>query len=691
MINILEILHTINKFIINNQMKIDKSVYFTVIAAQLTIYGIFLTFVQFIANIDNDGTYLAVEIKSFYISKKLKISKIIGSNIFLIIVLFSFLVKPILIICNTSISETTKSCITFGWYTFVIIFMVLFACTFVKCTKLTMKIKSIGQNSKYNLILKDIEEDFVKRRNKKLKKELEIIKLQKILRSMKRRYEIDDNCNLLTKYNELTITVLTKYYERKEYEINLLVKKNVCVKNQKPFEYNFKFELRILDDIIKDILEREKKDNEFIKNVFIIRMKILNKSLERKIIDEIKDNQSNQIVKEQDKSRVWLIYKILLKSSDYINLIKDVINMLYIDIPSVSEEAKVIIQYENRKEISHLLGICFELVCNEKMNEIQFIEIFDNVLIEEDFKKVLMQSVIDVFSVDNKPRISEKIIKRLDEHQRVYILAYLLIYHSIYDFREEWKHLELVKLRMILPFTEDFVTILDANKEYIISRFENSIIRHRFNKQMVDVLIHYLRQSMSQKLVIRIFNDNIINVFYLFVFKVVILKENVYYTEYDFSNYKQLKVRFVRFLSEHPELFEDDEILKFLYILRNNTFSKEHDIDIELKDDFSCLILANITITADLISKWSGEGAYVWSSLVKYLLVKTIELEKYNNSEDEKWVIKNVKQDFVGSNKSVDVYVQDITDTYEKYHLTFSYVQKENISRFIYKCLMGIM
>ncbi|GKX66899.1 hypothetical protein [Inconstantimicrobium mannanitabidum] len=690
-------INTIIEFIFGNQMKIDKSVYFTVIVAQLTIYGIFLTFIQFIANIDDEGKnriphYLGIETKSFYINKKLKLSKIVKSEIFLVILILSLFLKPILVIFNLIIDKRMQSIIVFIWYSFAIIYMILFASIFIGCAKLTMQIKQIGENSKYNLLLDEIEENFIKESNRLLRKELEVDKLNQILILMRKLYKRDNRSDLLMRYNKLTKKLLQKYYDKKDYEMRLLVKKSICVRNQEPFEYNFQLELEILNEIIKDALNREVQDEEFIKSIFRIRMKILNKTLERKIINEVKKGKSstNIDIEEHDREKKFFGYELILRSRKYVDLNKYLINMLYTDIPSVSEESKIIIQCENRKEISKLLILYLELVCDGKINETDFLEIFKKILYEEEFKEVLTSEVRQVYSRQYIPQKIENILKMLDDHQKVYILTYLIIYYSIYDFREEWKSFDLVKLRMLLPQKEAFVTILDENKEYIIDRFEKSEINHRFSKKMIEYLIKYLKHNISETLMTNVFNSKVINTFYLFVFKIGILNEEVYHLEYHFNSNKSLRLGLLRFLSKHPELFVYDKFMMFLHVLRNNSFNNEKDLG-DIENDLTCLILSNVKITNELITKWREEGKYLWPSLIKYLLVKITEFQRYSDSKNEKWLINNINQDFVSSNKSVEMYVKYIISIYEKYHLDLSYVQKEKMNKFISRGLLELM
>lgn len=68
--NILEL----GKYFQTNCIEIDKSTYFTVIIGQITIYGILVTFYQFVVSYNGNNElvkkYLGVNVVEYYVKKK---------------------------------------------------------------------------------------------------------------------------------------------------------------------------------------------------------------------------------------------------------------------------------------------------------------------------------------------------------------------------------------------------------------------------------------------------------------------------------------------------------------------------------------------------------------------------------------------------------------------------------------------
>ena len=72
---------------LNNNLSIDKATFFTVIIGQITIYGILLTFYQFVASYQGGEKaatrYLGINITEYFVKKKIKIfNKIISKKMF---------------------------------------------------------------------------------------------------------------------------------------------------------------------------------------------------------------------------------------------------------------------------------------------------------------------------------------------------------------------------------------------------------------------------------------------------------------------------------------------------------------------------------------------------------------------------------------------------------------------------------
>ena len=63
-------LEIMKKYCMNNNLSVDKSTYLTVIFGQITMYGILLTFYQFVADkSDGKKTYLGCNLNECYIKK----------------------------------------------------------------------------------------------------------------------------------------------------------------------------------------------------------------------------------------------------------------------------------------------------------------------------------------------------------------------------------------------------------------------------------------------------------------------------------------------------------------------------------------------------------------------------------------------------------------------------------------------
>lgn len=70
-------LEIMKKYCMNNNLSVDKSTYLTVIFGQITMYGILLTFYQFVASYQGGEKaatrYLGINITEYFVKKKIKI------------------------------------------------------------------------------------------------------------------------------------------------------------------------------------------------------------------------------------------------------------------------------------------------------------------------------------------------------------------------------------------------------------------------------------------------------------------------------------------------------------------------------------------------------------------------------------------------------------------------------------------
>lgn len=102
---------------LNNNLSIDKATFFTVIIGQITIYGILLTFYQFVASYQGGEKaatrYLGINITEYFVKKKIKIfNKIISKKMFGVLLILEILYKPFMTIYGDTLGASTITQIT---------------------------------------------------------------------------------------------------------------------------------------------------------------------------------------------------------------------------------------------------------------------------------------------------------------------------------------------------------------------------------------------------------------------------------------------------------------------------------------------------------------------------------------------------------------------------------------------------
>ena len=93
----------IYKYIISNNLNIDKGTFFTIIIGEVTVYGVILAFYQFLAsykfNENSIDRYLGIKVIDYYIYKYLGFfNRIISSKIFKVCIVLHIFYKPFLLI-----------------------------------------------------------------------------------------------------------------------------------------------------------------------------------------------------------------------------------------------------------------------------------------------------------------------------------------------------------------------------------------------------------------------------------------------------------------------------------------------------------------------------------------------------------------------------------------------------------------
>ncbi len=660
-------INIVSEYIKNNNLYIDKSIYITVVIGQLTIYGIMLTFYQFIASYKNSANqYLGILITEYYVTRKIWIYKIIQNKIFIALFLAELFTKPVLNIFSGYFSVITVSTISFLWYGFSICYFVIFLLLFVQCTSCTFSLKSISNIKRNNLITNEINNRFLKKSKLDYHKKLLVDMLNTALKNLKSAITFDDDQILQDNYDELFIIIINEYCAQKSKEIDLIIEKGKIVNNQIPYKYNASYEYNIFYDAVHnkymkldDRLQRYiAKRHLYIQYLNVIRKQLTEKGDNAFYGDRYEHNWkdiSNYIYENGSiETKKYLITWLCKYTYD----IKDTPS----DFKDYCEE---IIYYFMHKSI---------LSVYEGENEEEFCEVFKLHIYRIGLDEMLTDILCE-FVISYNEFCPNRIIDLLKPNNKSYIFMYLIIYYSIYSFRFNWKYINIELLKRLIEKIE----IDSVDKEYVLSKINESNIKDKFNEKMFDALIVYLSKELTGELLTEIVKEELVNAYYIFAIKTcVFYQELAYYKE---TMPLKLKTEFICFLSEHNEILNNENVKKFIWRLSWKTFSKLDEVPEKMLNSFKALLLANIEIEKSFFEDDRVKYGYT-NNIGKYALVKISDKNKQWLNMRE--IIKKV---YISSNSSVEEYIKEIEVISNECGLQIPYVQKEKMKKYLLEVL----
>ena len=245
------------KYIISNNLNIDKGTFFTIIIGEVTVYGILLAFYQFLTsykfNENSIDRYLGIKVIDYYIYKYLGFfNRIISNNIFKVCIVLHIFYKPLLLIYENVISISIIKILNFFWFFCVILYFILFFIIFMVCAKCTLIFKMNNNKERMNNIIKGINVLFLKNIKKEQKYGVDVDLLELYLRRLSGRIQEDNNIDLQYHYNSLIKETFNYYIQKKSKEINDIENGGIISKNQIAWVYNLDQELFILKNIINE-------------------------------------------------------------------------------------------------------------------------------------------------------------------------------------------------------------------------------------------------------------------------------------------------------------------------------------------------------------------------------------------------------------------------------------------------------
>lgn len=666
----------------NNNLSIDKATFFTVIIGQITIYGILLTFYQFVASYQGGEKaatrYLGINITEYFVKKKIKIfNKIISKKMFGVLLILEILYKPFMTIYGETLGTSTISIINFVWFLFAIVYFILFVMLFIQCTKSILMIKMSSDIKRNGYIISEINKEFLKKTMKERISKNAIDLLRRDFVNLHDAIQEDENTELQGRYNHLIHLIFTDYIGRKQYEISNIEKKGRILKNQVSWIYNSNCEVHLLQEIIDEIyFQLDEQNIKSILNFYIdlIRLNLIR--AKQAGYSKVRLNRYDDLyVKAEEKIFdviEWkdVILKIYQKLSDKKK--QELIRLLQRGL----NQGQDFYEQYYKQCINDLIRVEFDCIFSEKRKQKDFVKIFGQIIKDKYFNDICAQIMRDKIIYYNRFDAGE-IIGQLSGKNCTYIFSYIVLYYSIYRFRFEWEYININVLRILWKQHSD----MQDDAEEVIEKIRNSNIGHRFEDKMYFKFMEYINASADGELFNMVYNDKILDVFYVWVIKTsVINQDDLIYSIYQDNLDIDIQIAIINELAKHDELMECESIHTWVQYMRYNSFAMQNSFPRKLNITLRSLLLTNINVV--IVVNYVHENRYFYDDVIgAYLLVKLHELS--DKTQKQKQIKEIVKNAFIASNMDIDEYINMIEKECYMCGCEINYVQKEKMKEYL--------
>ncbi|RGM48736.1 hypothetical protein DXC13_09345 [Agathobacter rectalis] len=676
------LLQIIIDYMFNNNLSIDKATFFTVIIGQITIYGILLTFYQFVASYQGGEKaatrYLGINITEYFVKKKIKIfNKIISKKMFGVLLILEILYKPFMTIYGETLGTSTISIINFVWFLFAIVYFILFVMLFIQCTKSILMIKMSSDIKRNGYIISEINKEFLKKTMKERISKNAIDLLRRDFVNLHDAIQEDENTELQGRYNQVIHLIFTDYIGRKQYEISNIEKKGRILKNQVSWIYNSNCEVHLLQEIIDEIyFQLDEQNIKSILNFYIdlIRLNLIR--AKQAGYSKVRLNRYDDLyVKAEEKIFdviEWkdVILKIYQKLSDKKK--QELIRLLQRGL----NQGQDFYEQYYKQCINDLIRVEFDCIFSEKRKQKDFVKIFGQIIKDKYFNDICAQIMRDKIIYYNRFDAGE-IIGQLSGKNCTYIFSYIVLYYSIYRFRFEWEYININVLRILWKQHSD----MQDDAEEVIEKIRNSNIGHRFEDKMYFKFMEYINASADGELFNMVYNDKILDVFYVWVIKTsVINQDDLIYSIYQDNLDMDIQIAIINELAKHDELMECESIHTWVQYMRYNSFAMQNSFPRKLNITLRSLLLTNINVV--IVVNYVHENRYFYDDVIgAYLLVKLHELS--DKTQKQKQIKEIVKNAFIASNMDIDEYINMIEKECYMCRCEINYVQKEKMKEYL--------
>lgn len=641
------LLQKIMDYMLNNNLSIDKATFFTVIIGQITIYGILLTFYQFVASYQGGEKaatqYLGINITEYFVKRNISVfNNIVSRKIFGAIFVLEILYKPFITIYGDMLPIEMIRVLNFTWFFFVIFYFVVFVFLFFQCTKSILMIKLSSDVKTNGYLIRDINNMFLKKTLKERSDKNAIELLAQDLAYLHEAIRLDDNPELQGRYNQLIYSIFSEYMKRKKYEMSVIEKKGKILKNQVPWIYNANYEAHLIMEILEEKYFQLDDDN--IRLVSNFHIDLLELNFKRAVLEGYNKVSCNryECVSMKAEENVFdaaewknVTLEIYQKMSN-----KQKQNIIRI-LGSRKNRKQDFYEYYCNDCISTLIVREIDSIFAGERKQKDFIEIFGQIMKEERINDFCAQIIRDKIICYNKFDAGE-ILFQLSEKNCTYLFVYMVMYYSIYRFRFEWEYINVNVLQTLWKRHSDMQD--DAGD--IIKKIRNSNIGHRFEDEMYIKFMDYVNARVAGELFDRIYADKVLDVFYIWVIKNCVINPNEFmYSIYQDKIDMGTQIIIINELSKHGELMECNSIFKWVQCMRYNIFAQQNSFPEKLNITLRGLLLTNIN--AVVVANYTYLSCYI-NAIGTYLLIKLHELsDKTQKQKRIKEIVKKHSQQVI--------------------------------------------
>lgn len=676
----------LKEYILNNNLQIDKSMYFTVVIGQITIYGILLTFYQFVASYQgNQKTitrYLGTNVMEFFVKKNISFFyDIVSKKSFGTIFVLELLYKPLIAVYGSFFSTEMINAINFAWYMFVIFYFVLFIMLFFQCAKCTLMIKLSSDIKTNQNIINDINKQFLRKKVKERKTKSAIELLKKDFKDLRDAIQFDENPELQEKYDDLIYIIFKNYIEQKQYEVSIIENKGKIPKNQIAWTMNAECEAHLLQEIVEEKYFGLDKENIglILRNQMIL-LRLNFKRAELAGYNELKCDKYVNFASEGDKkifdASEWmdLTKKIYRKLSHGAK--KNFIYSLQMNVGWKQEEKQNFYETYCKKYIIATIKHEMQDIAQGKQQQKDFVETFELIIREERMNRCFSQIIRDNV-IWYKTFDAVEAVGLLSKENCTYVFAYLIMYYSIYKFRFDWEYINIKTLKTL--WREHGSMMDDADE--VVQRIKKSNIGNRFDKEMYIRLIKYLGAEFEENLWSRIQEDKAFDIFYIWVIKLCVIEQHgTLYSVYKDNFDMDTRISIINKLAKHDELLENENVFEWIKYIRYSTFLEQKCIPEKLDITLRTLLITNINVMVVAEYVCRNDCAYK-DAFGTYLLIKVNELTaKYRKQIKIKMIVKSA---FALCNKNVNGYLDMIERECAICKCEINYVQKEKMKEYL--------